>query len=297
MAMTCDCTLGNGVLSQASKPPRRRCTATLRSVASVVMCWALTSTAHAAMGPPGASDQGGTLSDIGYGSTGNVFQFQPLLFINGLGAANDPMSVVALNPALHFSWSYFGSGTGQMLIRYQIDNLSGSETFNDLRFMAFLNPDGEQATFLDRVSEIWGATDLQGPSRRETQPFTADPFDTIMARFKTGGNLQDLPPPAACVASAGCDATLGLQWNAATLAPQQRLLVTVSLSDNGQSLSSRSLQAAAANAAGTVLTVSGTMQVLPVPEAPAWAMTLAGLAMMCAWLRHHRVGSLGFELS
>jgi hypothetical protein len=253
-----------------------------KAVAALALWSALAGGASAAVGPPGSSDQAGSLSDIAYGQTGNVFQFQPLLFVSGLGAASDPLSVVALNPALQFAWSHAGSGSGQMQIRYQIDNISNSESFNDLRFMVFLNPDGEQTNFLDRISETWGAGGAQEPSRRETMPFTNDPFDSITARFRTGGNLQDGAPPAACTALAGCDATLGLQWNAATLGPKQSMFVTVSLSDLGQSLSARSLQATAADAAGTVLTVSGIVQV--VPEAPAWAMTLAGLGMLSAWL-------------
>ena len=274
----------SGVTAPAARPQRHRRAAL--AVAGMALCSSLAGTVSAAVGPPTSSDLAGNLSGMTYGQTGSVFQFLPLLFVNGLGAANDPVSVVALNPALEFNWSHIGAGSTQLQVRFQVDNHSSSETFNDLRFMAFLNPDGEQTNFLDVVSESWGAAGAQGPSRRETQPFTSNPFDTIPARFRTGGNLQDLAPPAACTALAGCDATFGLQWNAATLGPNQRMLVTVSLSDDGQSLSTRSLQAAAANAAGTVLTVSGTVQVIPVPEAPAWALTLAGLGMLSAWLRH-----------
>lgn len=274
----------SGSVSSAARGQKRHWRRAAVSVATVALWSALAGSATAAVSTPGVVGAAGNLEDIDYGATGNVLELQPLLFVNGLGSPNDPISVVTLNPALQFTWSHSGSGSGQLLIRYQIDNNSPTLSFADLRFMVFLNPDGEGVSFLDRVSEAWGAGGAQEPSLRETHPFTFNAFETIPNRFKSGGNLQDGPPPAACTAPAGCDATLGLQWNAATLGPKQSMLVTVSLSDDGQSLSARSLQAAAANAAGTVLTVSGIVQV--VPEAPAWAMALAGLGMLSAWLRH-----------
>ena len=158
-----------------------------------------------------------------------MFQFQPLLFVNGLGAANDPLSVVALNPALQFGWSHAGSGSGQLLIRYRVDNLSNSDSFNDLRFMVFLNPDGEQGTFLDRISEVWGPASAQQP--RDATADSANPFDTITAASRTAQPAGRHAPRMAALAAA---TDLGLHEKP-DMGQMQEMWSRFVASDDGQS--------------------------------------------------------------
>lgn len=250
------------------------------ALACAIACTLGLPAARAAVGPGSGPDLEGGFSDIGYGLAGNVFQLTPRLFINGLGAPGGPASVTTLNDALDFDVSMAGTGTGLMTVDYRITNSSSTESFAQLRFMVFANPDGEQLNYLDRVSETWGAAVAGDPVRREVHAATTDPFDSVLGRFAVNANLTDGAPDAACLAPAGCDAVMGLQWNAATLGPQESLLVRLALSDDGRTLSGRSLSFAGVGAAGTTLTVSGFSQVSAVPEPATWAMALAGLAVV-----------------
>lgn len=248
-----------------------------RAIAAALACVAGLPAAHAAVTPTESPDPGGSFNNINYGSSGNVFQLTPLVFIAGLGGVGNPASVTALNPALSFDVQVGGAGTSLLTIDYRITNLSTSDSFSQLRFMLFANPDGEQTDYLDRVSETWGPAGVGDAARREVHAFTFDPFDSIPGRFSANANLTDGAPDAACLAPAGCDAVMGLQWNAATLGPNERFTVRLALSDNGQSISGRSLSFAGVGAGGSNLTVSGLGLVTAVPEPSTWAMALAGL--------------------
>lgn len=250
------------------------------AAACALACLLAAPATHAAVAGGTGPDFEGGFDNIGYGLDGNVFQLTPRLFINGLGSPGGPASVTTLNGALDYGVSVAGAGSGLMTIDYRITNSSTTESFSQLRFMVFANPDGEQLNFLDTVSETWGAAVAGDPVRREVRTITGDPFDSIIGRFNVNANLTDAAPDAACLAAAGCDAVMGLQWNAATLGPQESLLVRLALSDDGRTLSSRSLSFAGVGAAGTTLTVSGFSQVTAVPEPSTWAMALAGLAVL-----------------
>jgi hypothetical protein len=245
------------------------------AAAMLLLCSAA---AQAVVSAPTASGSAGELEGMTYGNTGNVFQWQPLLFVNGLGSTSDPVSVTTLNSALDYSFGFSGEGTNLFSVRYEIRNNSATNTFQQLRFMLFANTDGEQTAFLDQASETWGAALAGDPARREVRALDpGNPLGSILNQVKVNNNLSDGAPSAACAAAAGCDATLGLQWNADELAPGERFVVTVGLSDDGQSLSSRFLTLTSVAAAGTELTVSGTGVVSAVPEASTWAMWAAGL--------------------
>jgi hypothetical protein len=261
-------------------------TASRRLLAALTLCAG--GTAQAIVGAPGVSDAGGALADIPYGGSGNVFQLQPMVFIAGLGAPDDPLSVVTLNSALSFAHGVSGAGSSLLQVHYTIDNLSPVQSFSDLRFMVFLNPDGEPAQFLDQAGEGWGAALPGEPAAREWQAFSLDPLDSILARFRVNATLADGAPTGDCAGAAGCDLTAALQWNSPQLGPMQRLTVTLGLSDDGQSLSSRWISATGVGSSDTVLTVSGLAAVTAVPDAPRWATLLAGLSLLGAWLRRQR---------
>jgi len=217
-----------------------------------------------------------------YGKGGNVFDLTPSLFVQGLGNADDPVSVAALNADLQFAAPVVsGWGSNLLTIDYRLHN-AGSSSFGPLRFMVSTNPDGDSVEYLDMLSQTWGAAAAGDPTLREGRAFTDNPFDTITARFRSTNQLNEglSALDAACTLPAGCDAVIGLQWDAPTLGPGETFRIVVGLSDNGQHLSSRWVDATAVNSVDTVLTLSGVSSIVPVPEPATVAMLAAGLAML-----------------
>lgn len=228
--------------------------------------------AEAAVGPASYVGPMGEMENIPYGAFGNVYQLQPMLFVQGLGVPNDPLSVTKLNPALNYSFSILDAGTSLMKIDYRVSNISPVESFNQFRFMLFTNPDGDSVAYQDVLKETWPAYVAGDPDLREGRDF--NPVDTILDHFKVGNQLTE-GYDAGCLAGSSCDATVGLQWNAAVLGPGETFRVVVGLSDDGQHLSPRWIDAVAVNSADTVLTISGVSSIIPVPE-PASSWMLAG---------------------
>ncbi|MCC6710724.1 MAG: hypothetical protein IT492_24440 [Gammaproteobacteria bacterium] len=257
----------------------------LARAVSLGLCMCAAVSAQAAVGPAGAINAGGALDNIGYGAGGNVFELKPMLFVQGLGNANDPSSVVTLNPLLQYSFSVAGAGSSLMTIDYRITNSSAVQSFNDLRFMLFTNPDGDSVNFLDTVKETWGAANTGDPVRREAREFT-NPAATLLASYQVNGNLTE--GTDACLLGAGCDATVGLQWNAATLGPHESFLVRIGLSDDGQHLSSRFIDVTAVDAANTTLTLSGVSSVSAVPVPLSGVLLGSGFAGVLASARRRR---------
>jgi len=229
--------------------------------------------------PPEAD---GSFADIAYGNTGNVYELIPRLFVQGLGSADNPRAVAQRNPLLQFERSVTGDGSGLLSIEYRVRNTSAVESFSQLRFMVFANPDGDGVDFQDRIGETWGGPAAGEPVRREGRAF--DAANGILTRIAQNNNLTEAELPlfpgpldAACTGGLACDATAALQWNADLLGPGQMLRVRVSLSDAGQALSGRFLTISSVTDAGTVLTFSGNSAVVAVPEPASTALLLAGL--------------------
>lgn len=245
----------------------------LAAAAALAACTA----AHANVAQPPSLD--GSFAD--YGAIGNVFQLAPQLYVQGLGSPGAPEAVVALNPALQYLATTSGVGTGLMKIDYRVRNTSLVDSFFDLRFMVFANPDGDPTNFLDVLSENWGAAAAGDPVLREGRVFSN--VDSILSRFQLNQNLTEgvAAHDAGCLAAAGCDATVGLQWNAAKLAPGETFRVLLGLSDDGQQLSSRWIDATSvASPSDTMLRMSGQSSIIPVPEPESAWMLAAGLAVL-----------------
>lgn len=256
--------------------------AACRRLAAAAALVAAGAGAQATIGQPPALD--GSFAD--YGGIGNLFQLTPQLFVQGLGSPGAPEGVVALNPALQYQATVSGVGTTLMRIDYRVRNVSVSDSFFDLRFMVFANPDGDPNGFLDVLGETWGAAAAGDPVLREGRAFSN--VDTILSRFQLNQNLAEgvSALDAACVAAAGCDATVGLQWNAAQLGPGETFRVVLGLSDDGQHLSSRWIDASSVVSPGdTVLTLSGVSSIVPVPEPASNWMLAAGLVVLGATAR------------
>lgn len=260
------------------------------SFALLGLAMAMSQAAHATVSAPGSTIGNGELSNIAYGNTGNVFQLTPVLFVPGLGSANLPSEVAKLTSSLDFSFAVDASSvnTDMLVVNYTIRNTSAAESFNNLRFVAIANPDGDQVDYLDRFTETWGPATPQGPVARETRAFEFDPALSMLSKTLETGSLLDGAPSSACASSSGCDGVFGLQWNIAALNPGEALTVSLGLSDAGSSLSSRFLQALSINEPLTQLTFSGITVVSPVPEPSSSALMLGGLAAMVGVLGRRR---------
>jgi hypothetical protein len=247
----------------------------------------ITAPAHAAVNAPDSVSSAGDLTNLSYGSTGNVFDLHPYLYVQGLGSADAPPSVVALNPALSVSFALAGSGTGLTTATWRIHNGSAT-TFDNLRFWVVVNPDGDQFNFLDQVTENWAATTINGPVAREIQAFDFDPFNTIANRAVVNAGLTNGAPAGDCASANGTDCVFALQWNAAHLLGGQDFAIRVGLSDNGKSLSNRSLTAHSIDNLNTALTFSGVATVATIPEPTSGLMLLAGFAGMAGIVSRRR---------
>jgi hypothetical protein len=218
----------------------------------------------------------GEYNAIHYGQGAEVYELQPYLYVSGLGAADAAVSVAARSPWLDFSFSHSQPSPGLLVLHYRLNNLSASESFEQLRFMVYANPDGDTAVYADLAGEQWPATALAGnPDRRRS--ISLPTLEGIAAGFVLDNQLADAPPPAVCTGSGGCDLAWGLQWSTPLLGPGEQWQLQVGLSDDGSVLSSRWLTATALNSPDTVLHMSGNAVVSAVPEPAAWLLLSCGL--------------------
>jgi hypothetical protein len=225
-----------------------------------------------------------------YGIGGNLFAIEALLYVQGLGSAGLPQNVVALNPLLQYSSAISGLGTSLVTIDHRIRNVSPTQTFDDLRFMMYANPDGDTTEYLDEVVENWGVAQAGDPVLHEVREYSDDPSVGVLANFLLNNTLVEGADAidAGCRSFSGCDATAGLQWNALALGPGETFRVQVAFSDAGQQVSARWIDFVAVNSPDTTLRMSGRSTIVPVPEPSVALMLAAGLAVLGFAARRRR---------
>ncbi len=226
--------------------------------------------------PGGDTTLDGAFADLRYGPTGAGMAFvSPRLFVSQFGNTLPPPAQV-LGTDLSFEYSFQGLGTPRFVVHYGIRNQSAADTFTDLRFILNVEPSGS-GSFLDTVTQTWGAKGPLDPDAREIAPFSDNPATNLLARSETNNGVND--GANGCGAGA-CDADFALQWNRASLAPGETWNVDVELSDSaGTPAAMRFLRATSVDNPGTMLTVSA------VPEPQTYALFGAGLALLLLRMR------------
>ena len=275
-------------MTHSTSTAQGRCARTTAvALAAAAAMLAAAHDAQALVSAPGADSVGDQMANITYGNGGNIYQLEPMLFMLGLGNASDPAAVAGRNAALQYSFAVSGQDTNLMTIDYRVRNTSASDSFSQLRFLVFANPDGA-GDLADVLGQSWGPAAAGDADLREGRA-VVDPITGIKADFRVNGTLANtaFPQEPTCAAAPGCDATLGLQWNATTLAPGETFHLRLGLSDNGTTLSGRFLTATSVSNPATVLTVSGHGAIVPVPEPGAAWMLAAGLAGLVLLRRRH----------
>lgn len=229
---------------------------------------------------------GGDLLNVGYGTTGIASMVRPLLFVSQLADTQVAATQAGTTTDLDFSPSVTGAGTSMLDLVYNFSNIGTTTTFTDLRFMLNVQPDGDGAvsfpTFMDNVTESWGAKIAGDPDGREVALF--DLTTPLVNQMQIANGLTD---GANACGAAPCDADFGLQWNRASLAPGETWSIHVKLVDDPSLVGpgGRYLVATSANTADTQLFV-GNIQAVPEPE--TYAMMFGGLGLLGLQLARRR---------
>lgn len=246
----------------------------------------LAAPAHAVVSLPNGDELLNGDINFAYGSDGMGYSSQ-FLYIEELKSSLSSFEQVFTIPDLTYDYALSGVGTNLLVIDYRIGNINPSKTWTDLSFRFTTQADGEQLNYLDSVAETWGAQQTGDPGKRVTVDLLTNlQKDAISYMQNPSLNnfpaLEGMAPPANCLAPSTCDADVGLQWDIAALAPGEVFNIRVGFSDNGQTLSSRYLTVTSADGS-SVLTLSGTASIVPVPEPSSWALIGAGLGAI-GWL-------------
>jgi len=204
----------------------------------------------------------GSFDDVNYGdpaATGLAY-VAPTLYAGGLIDTPADIDTITL---LSYDYSVSGLGSNLMEVTYSISN-DDTVSFDDLRFIVKVDPNGNLFDdpingYNDTPSVVWGAEVGGDPNNYQVAVFDYPPSglqDSIIAN----GGLNDTN-----TCGVTCDVDFALQWNLASLAPGETWNITIGLSDDGSTLSSRYLSADSADGPATSLTFSGTAAVIPLP--------------------------------
>ena len=230
--------------------------------------------------PNGDTEHNGdfNLSPFAYGATGSAY-LSALLYIKELGGALQPKDRVAGVPTLSYSYSSppAGLGSSAVDITYTITNTTGS--FTDLRFLIYLDPNGNNVSFTDLVNPVWPAKSAGDPDKRQ---IGADAFNNpLKPAMLANGTVID--GNNACGSSA-CDADFGFEWDRAALAPGASWVIRFRMVDD-PALVAGGRYLTATSSDGSAVLFAGSPTLVPEPE--SYAMLVAGMALL-AFLRMRR---------
>lgn len=245
----------------------------LRTAFVLAASAAVSSPSFGTMGLPSGDEWGnGDFGGLEYGATGTAY-VTAFLYVSDLGTTVGPQTQATLtNLTYNYAYGFSGAGNSQFTVTYSIRN-DDPAPFSDLRFIVNVQPDGS-ATYKDIAGRnpagLWDAATGGVADGYQIVDWSANLKESIASN-------DGLTNTDACGGTA-CDVDFALQWNLASLAPGLTWNLTVLLSDDGSTLSSRYLSATSVDTTGTSLTFSGTAAVVPLP--PAWLLLMAAVGSL-----------------
>jgi len=231
--------------------------------------------------PGGDSLLNGAFDEINYGETGLLY-ISPLLYTSELAVTESP-TTTATTTNLTYSYRLSGLGSSLATIEYTIGN-QGASAFTGLRFIVNAQTDGSNS-FSDLGESFpspWGVAEEGDPAQFQIVDFNND---DLPSQIQTNNGLD-----GSDTCGGVCDVDFALQWGIEQINPGELWTISVGLSDDGQFLSSRYLQATSVDSANTALTFSGKVSLVPLPAASI--LYLFGLGVLGFSKRRKTVGSL-----
>ena len=253
--------------------PRRNDKSYSALLGTAALAWASLGPATAAITLPGGDIYlNGQFDEIGYGATGLAY-VTPFLY-TGNTTVTEPPTDTATTTSLTYDYSVDGLGTSLTTITYTVGN-AGPATFMDLRFIVNVQPDGSNS-FNDLralVPDPWNGAAPGDPAQYQMADFL---FDNLAGDIVVNNGLN-----GSDTCGGICDLDFALEWDLSELTPGQLWSIAIGLSDDGQVLSGRYLQASSVDTTDTVLSFSGHQSVVPIP-APLLLLgsALAGLLFL-----------------
>jgi hypothetical protein len=221
---------------------------------------------------PGGNTEGNgdfNLSPFAYGVSGSAY-LSALLYVGDLGGTLQPADQVSGTALTYMPPNPSGLGTSVVDLAYTITNTSPSFSWSDLRFLIYLDPNGNNVSFTDLIEENWPAKSAGDPDKRQ---IGADALlNPIKPAMQSAGGVLD--GANACVGA--CDTDFGFEWDRASLAPGESWTIDFRMVDDAALvIGGRYARATSSDGSGTLF--AGNPQV---PEPQAYAMLLASLGLL-----------------
>ena len=239
----------------------------------------------------GTNGQGGSNNGhpFTFGGGGNVYEVDAFLNIGGLdlnGATvgtSGQVSSDSLPTGVSFLFSYqLTADNSDILLTYSVDNQSGS-TLNNINFMSFVDSEIDVPTN-DYFNEYATISGMLGAGASDDQPdsFEVDEPGFVFGDIFDNLRIGTLDNTNAVDDSLPDDVSMALGFDIGNLEHQQLATFTISLSEDGDSISSFFIQHLDSDAASPdSLTFSGTALITSSVPEPNGLMLLAFGCLLC----------------